>query len=147
MLVNYSSLDNSNTTKASDRHYHNFPVWLYQVLVTLLPLHLLLSTSLFLTPNSNFLKRQLPGAANHIFSKLDVIKIKVFGWDRGLRSSSVSPPPHLSDLSHTLTPSKDDRSGIASEKKTPSISRRIKSLVEAPTSSGSVSGGRSRLRM
>ncbi|XP_057784771.1 uncharacterized protein At5g41620-like isoform X2 [Salvia miltiorrhiza] len=86
------------------------------------------------------------------------------GW--GLRSTSVSVsgslPPHLSDASHSPSVSEVDPSGIASEKRTPSISRRhtsaevdsisnasfmeIESRSRAPTSSGSVSGGRSRLK-
>ncbi|KAG6403854.1 hypothetical protein SASPL_136088 [Salvia splendens] len=82
------------------------------------------------------------------------------GW--GPRSSCASLPPHLADPSHTPTASEVDRSGIACEKRTPSISRRqtsaefdsisnasimeIESRSRAPTSSGSVSGGRSRLK-
>ncbi|KAL1541408.1 hypothetical protein AAHA92_25632 [Salvia divinorum] len=78
------------------------------------------------------------------------------GWDP--RSSSASLPPHLSDPSHTPTASEVDRSGIASEKRTPrqtsgefdSISNasfmEIESRSRAPTSRGSVCGSRSRLK-
>ncbi|KAI3447429.1 hypothetical protein Pfo_004094 [Paulownia fortunei] len=88
------------------------------------------------------------------------------GW--GLHSGSGSLPPHLSDPSHSPTISeKMDRSGTGSRQRTPSISQRLRSAEQnvavfdsisnasfmeietrsrPPTSSGSVSGGRNRLK-
>ncbi|KAL0344819.1 UNVERIFIED_CONTAM: hypothetical protein Sradi_4313200 [Sesamum radiatum] len=93
-----------------------------------------------------------------------------FGW--GLHSGSClvsgSLPPHLSDPSNSPTVSeKMDRSGTGGRLRTPSISQRVRSAQQnaavfdsisnasfmeietrsrAPTSSGSVSGGRNRLK-
>lgn len=99
--------------------------------------------------------------------KLDLKREKMqSGWGR-LRSSSASLPPHLSDPSHSPTVSEVDQSGISSQKRIPSLSRRLKSAEQnaavfdslshasfmeiesrtrPPTSSGSVSGGRNRLK-
>ncbi|KAK4432592.1 hypothetical protein Salat_1021400 [Sesamum alatum] len=91
-----------------------------------------------------------------------------FGWGLHSGSGSGPLPPHLSDPSNSPTVSeKMDRSGTGGRLRTPSISQRLRSAEEnaavfdsisnasfmevetrsrAPTSSGSVSGGRNRLK-
>ncbi|KAL8505141.1 hypothetical protein ACS0TY_016376 [Phlomoides rotata] len=85
----------------------------------------------------------------------------------GLHSSTDSLPPNLSDPSHSPTISEMDRSGMSSRLRTPSIAQKLRSaeqnaavfdaithasLMEtetrsrAPTSSGSISGSRNRLK-